>query len=411
MRPILVILTILTSVGFYNFHDRVPLPMQRAMFMFMVLVCLGVALAGKRVKFSESRFPRLPWFIFTCMLFISVFMADFYHQQPLVASFIAQSTAIFAYLYFFVLILLNPDPDRLIKYLFYLSAMSLVIYFINLATYPHNIFGSPILTDTSRGMPRVPIPTFNVIMLLTFYSINQWTMTHNKKWWWLIGVGFVMVLFSLTRQVMAIMGLLCFFQLLQRMSLLKKLVYGCVIISVGYVVVINLPIYKSLKAISEAQIDESADKEDIRVRAWRYYAYENNDDIETFLFGNGTPSLGKTVWGKRFEAYTEETGMFISDVSWAACVFQYGIIGALALLSIVLCAIFKRKPPGEQYLTYFMVCAMLEGIASGVWFYPQEICVIMTALYLIYRKSDNKNEPLTSLAVSKRIGQRRFVTE
>ncbi|MDE7385626.1 MAG: hypothetical protein K2N28_00645 [Muribaculaceae bacterium] len=412
MRSILVILTLLASIGFYDYKNHLALPVQRAMLMFMVLVCLFVGMCDRQVKLRESRFPRLPWFIFGCSLVVSVFMAVYYHQQSLTASLVAQSTTIFAYMYFFVLILLNPDPKKLIRYLFYMSAMSLVIYFMNLATYPHNIFGTPILTDTTRGMPRVPIPTFNVIMLLVFYSINQWSLTKNKKWWWLIGIGFMMVILSLTRQVMAIMGLLCFLQLLQKMSWVKKFVYGCIILSIGYVVVINLPIYKNLKEISETQIDDSVDgKEDVRIRAWRYYAYEGHENIETLFLGNGTPSVGKSVWGKRFEAYAEESGELIADVSWAGCVFLYGIIGTLALLIIVFCAIFKRKSPDKQYLTYFMICAFLEGIASGVWYYNQEIIVIMMALYLIYRKSDDNSTPFVANNLAGHINQRRFVIE
>lgn len=43
MRANLVIITLLSSIGFFNFHNLVSQPMQRAMFLFMFLVSCFVA--------------------------------------------------------------------------------------------------------------------------------------------------------------------------------------------------------------------------------------------------------------------------------------------------------------------------------------------------------------------------------
>lgn len=415
MSSWLVIFTLLAGIGFYNFHDLLGLPIRRAMFLLMVFVCLVYAFRMKSGKLRNSSFPRLPWFIFGCGLIVSVFMASFYHPQLLLESIMAQSTSIAAYAFFFILLILNPNPATLIKYLFVLSSVSILVYFANLATFPNNMFGEPIINDISRGMLRISIPLLQVILLLIFYSINQWQLSKSWKWIIPIGIGLLMVMLSLIRQVMAIMAILCFFQILYKYPIWKKVLIGGALLLLGYTLFVNLTIFKELKDLSEEQVDAtvSEEKEDVRIGAWRFYAYEGNEEAATFLFGNGTPSLGKSVWGKHLDSFTEEESCYIADVSWAGCVFMYGIIATIALVFIVFLAIFKRKRPDQQYLTYFMICVLLQGIASGVWFYYFEVVVTMIALYLIYRPEyeDETDNIVNIMAPSKGARLRKFVTE
>lgn len=409
MNHRLVIITILASVGYYNFHNAFSSPICRFMFICMVILCFITAIKQQSVRLRECNFPRLPWFVFVCGLIVSTFMASFFHPQTLQASIIAQSTAIVAFCFFFALLKLNPDPDKLIKSFFYLAGCSIFVYFANLATFPNNIFGEPIVLDTSRGMIRVAIPLFQIMLLLIFYSINQWQLTKSKKWLLILGIGGVMIILSLTRQVMAIMFTLCFFQILHKYSLWKKIVVGVILLSSGYIIFTSLPIYKDIKELSETQIDSSVNKqeEDVRVGAWRYYSYESNENIATFLFGNGTPSFGKSVWGKHFDVYTSNENCYLADVSWAGCIFLYGAIATIALLCIVILAIFKPKKADQQYLTYYMICVLLQGIASGVWYYYYELEITMVVLYLIYRKKDQDNTP----ANTPHPGKLQFITE
>ncbi len=410
MNHRLVIITILASVGFFNFHNTFNSPICRLMFICMVILCLITAIKQQSVRLLDCKFPRLPWFIFMCGLIVSTFMASFFHPQSLQTSIIAQSTVIVAFSFFFVLLKLNPDPDKLIKSFFYLAGCSILVYFVNLASFPNNIFGEPIISeDTSRGMIRILIPLFQIIILLIFYSINQWQITKSKKWLLFLGIGGVMIILSLTRQIMAIMFILCFFQILHKYSLSKKIIVGVILLSSVYVIFTNLPIYKDIKELTETQIDSSVNKqeEDVRVGAWRYYSYEANDNIATFLLGNGTPSLGKSVWGKQFDIYTSKENYYIGDVSWASCIFLYGIIATIALLCIVILAIFKPKKADQQYLTYYMICVLLQGIASGVWFYFNELDITMIVLYMIYR--DN-NQGILS-ANGTHTGKPQFITE
>jgi len=410
----LVIITLLASIGFFNFHDMVVLPVKRAMFMFMIVVCLVVAMRERKVRLRDCSFPRLPWFVFCCGLVISVFMGSFYHIQSLTVSVVASSTCIFAFGSFFVLLLLDPEPDSLIKYMFGAFILSVIVYAANLVTFPDNMFGEPILSDLSRGALRIRIPLLQLVCLLVFYSINRWNMD-ARQWKWLVIAGccFLMVVMSLTRMAIVLTAVIGFFQILQKYSIWKKLALGVIIAAIGYAVMIHLPIYQEMKELSEDQIDATVNegKEDVRIGAWRYYGYEVNETMATFLFGNGTPSVGKSVWGKQLDAYAEESGYLFADVSLAGMVFMYGLIPTVAMVIIVLIAIFKRKPASNHYLTYFMIFCLLRGVTAGIWYYYEEIFITMIALYLIYRSGSRGCVDLHKTAGAVAVGSRKFVTE
>ncbi len=412
MRAKLVAISLLSSVGFFNFHNLLSEPVQRATFLFLSFVCAVLALRNKNVSLFDYDFPRLPWFLFGSGLIISVFMTPFYHQQSLMATAIAQSTCIVAYLSFFVLLKLRPDPQKLLRLLVYVYIAAVVVFFVNVVTFPNNMFGAPIVSDLSRGFIRVRPLLLQLFVFMLFYGISRWQ--GNRQWKWLLFAAFtyLMIVLSLTRQTIAICALLAFFQIFHDYSWKKKLLIGVVSVLVGVSIVVNIPMYKMMMEVTEEQIDQNEDKEDVRIGAWRYYAYEANDEIATFLFGNGTPSLDKSVWGKQYGSMAEETDYHVGDVSWASCIFLYGIIATVALLCIVLMSIFKHKAPRQRYLTYFMIAEMLHGIAWGVFYYYYEVYIISIALYLIYCNCyDKEPEPVVKPSTPEKKARRRFVVD
>lgn len=385
-RVLLVIFTLLSVIGFYNYHNLLSPQIIRAMFMFMVLVC---GFVGWRLKTDDNvtlNYPRWLWFLFIVGLMVSNIVCPFYHHQSLLTSFVASSTVIFTYLFIYSLIWLRPDPELLIKYLFVVAGLSMIVYFINFLTFPNNMFGEPILEDLSRGMLRIHIPLFQIIMLLYFYSIGKWHLEKNNMWLFVSAGLFFCSILSLTRQIILIMSILGFFQLLQNISWMRKLVIGASLASIALVAYTQLPIFQTMRELSENQIDAttSEQKEDVRISDWRYFGYEGTDDIVPLLFGNGTPSTTNSAWGRQLDAFMEENGWFMADTSWPACLYQYGYVTTAILLTILFSAIVKRKNPAKVYLTYFFIALFLRGIASGIWYYPDEIVVSILGFYFLY---------------------------
>lgn len=394
-RVLLVIFTMLAVVGFYDFHNLLTPQIIRAMFMFMVLVTGFVGWRMKpELEVIDVDYPRWLWVLFIVGLVVSNFVCPFYHHQSLVTTLIASSTVIFTYLFLFAIVLLKPDPEMLIRYLFVVGAMSMAVFFANFFTFPNVMFGEPVLEDLSRGMLRIRIPLMQVLLLLYFYSINKWHLDGRRIWLVSAGLLFICGILSVTRQFIAIMAVLGFFQLLKKMSWTHKAMIGAVLAAIAILAYTQLPIFQTMRELSEEQIDAttSAQKEDVRISDWRYFGYEGTEDIVPLLFGNGTPSTINSVWGRQLDAFMEETGWFMADTSWAACLYMYGYVTTAILLIIVFKAIFQKKTAEKSYLTYFFLSAFLQGIAWGTWFYPYQIVVLVVGFYLLYANQMNDNQ-------------------
>lgn len=391
MQSKLVALTILASIGFFNYRDHFPQHVQRAMFMFMVIVCAVVAFTSKdSLRLRDIRFSRLPWLIYILGIIVSAFICPFYHQQTLTQTLVAQSTYIFTAFTFLILLKLNPDPKQLFKWFIILWGCAALTYAANFFTFPNNMFGEKLSGDTSRGMLRIFPQLFYLIILLIFWSINRWQMTRKLLYLAFAGGGYILIGLSLTRQTIVIVSLLVFLQLLSNVSWIKKILLGSAICGLGLLILVNLPMYKDMKELTEAQINDTVDgnKEDVRIGAWRFFAWEGSEETETWLLGNGTPSLGNSTWGKSLDGYFNETGYLLADVALASVIFQFGLITAIALLIILLMAAFRPKTPDRKYLTYFMLAIILHGAASGVFHFYYEMFIVMIGLYLIYRPEE-----------------------
>lgn len=389
MKERLVALTLLASIGFYNFHNSVSPAMARVAMVLMMLLCVLYSLSGK-VNMSRIRYPRLLWLLMFTGMVISIFMAGLFHHQGFMQTLIATIGIIAAWAFVFVLLRLNPSPERMMRIFLWLCGFSILIFAINFATFPNNMFGRPMIDDTSRGMLRVQIPFFQLFLLMIFYAINRWQLTKSHRWMWIIIAGYTMVILSLTRQAIAIMALLGGWQILQNVSWVRKAVIALVVFTAGFIVYNYVPMFQDMQKLSEEQMDEESTtgQENVRIGAWRYYAWEGSKTMPQHIFGNGVPSLGNSFYGRAMDAHFEETGELIADVSWAGSIFLFGYFTTIATMLIALGAVFKRKSPSKQYLTYFMVCVILQGIASGVWYYFEEILITAVALYLVYRPDE-----------------------
>ena len=93
------------------------------------------------------------------------------------------------------------------------------------------------------------------------------------------------------------------------------------------------------------------------------------------------------------------------------CERVYVWIATIALLAIMLSAIFKNKPPEQQYLTYFLIAAVLNNVASGIWFSYIEIFFIMIALYLVYRPVTDERPIAVGMDIAPLAKKRSFQTD
>ena len=395
MRALLVALTLLASIGFYNYHDMVSAQMCVILLCFFILLTGAYAFQFPQPIAPEIHFPVIPWILILAGIVISMFMAFLVHGQEMIHNLTATGSYFFDFLFLYILLKLNPEPKRLFLYFFIITGVSILVYFVNFKTFPNVIFGASLREDLTRGILRLPIPLFQLLLLLFFYSINKFSIERKKKWLIFIGIGVAMIFLSVIRQVIAIaipLGILLY---TQKYVWYKRVLAIVAVAAVSIVIFTHLPMYKTMVELSQWQYENSAvnEKEDVRVGAWRYYALEaQQENPVTAIFGNGAYALEKSAWGKDLKNMMEDNGYLSADISLAGFYFRFGLLATIPLLYILIQAIIKRKSPQKRYLSYFIACITLESIASGVMEYHYELLVLIIALYLVYRSDEAPQE-------------------
>ena len=286
---------------------------------------------------------------------------------------------------------LNIQSDKILKIYAIVCLLSSIVYFTNLITFPNPVFGGEIDEDLSRGMQRIPVKFLEVFVLLLLYSINSWLIEKKKKWIYYIVILSVMIILSVTRQVILYAGVLSVIFIFKDISYFKKFLLCASIVIVVVYVLPMIPIYNEMVELSEMQAAENEDEDNIRIQAWRYYTDENQTNNVTRLFGNGVPSLGNSMWGQMFDSETEDNGCYYADVSWAGFYYLFGIFSTCALLILLIKAMMKKKKANKRYLTYWFAFMILYGIAAGPFVYFYQIFNLMIGLYLVYTPDEDSN--------------------
>lgn len=386
MRKTLFVLTFFSTVGFLN-----PMQMfseQALKLMFYLCIALSaveVILNGRRI--NDISYPRKCYWLMLAIIAMSTVPASMFHDQSIKVSFMAMLSYLLSYMYFWILMKGGLSERFIMKWIMVGCVIAIPIYFINVLSFPNVIFGQELQgEDLSRGILRVPVMFLEFFVLVFFYSINRILLGKGKrnKWMVVIAVCVMMIFLSVVRQIILYSVVLGVLFMLKHVSWFKKIMSAALIaLSIVYLLPM-IPAYNTMLELSQSQIEENADKENVRIGAWRYYTFENQTNSITPFLGNGVPSFGNSIWGSLFAEEVEDNNYLFADVSWAGFIYLFGWIGFGALLFIVLCAIFKRKPPHQEYLTYWFVFILLSGIGSGVFVYYFSITYIMIGLYLVF---------------------------
>jgi len=382
----LLILTILASVSFFDPGNLIDGPIGKLLFYLSMMACLVVAVKDG-VSLHGIRYPRWAYAAVLGGIVVSVIMASAFHMQTLTESVITTMPYLLAYMTFYVLMRFDIPTDRIIKAYMVLAACAAVIYFINLATMPFNIFGKPMFdAHDQRGVLRLPVVFIEFFPVLLFYVINRWLLDGKPKWILLAAGLSLLIVLSVIRQIIGLSVVLGLWFILKRADIKIKVGVIALVVAFAVFVLPRIPIYQALVEITEEQAEANEETEDVRIGAWRYYTYEHQTNGLSPIFGNGMPALGVSRWGILQEAEMDEYFAFFVDVGWAGLYWLFGAFTTIGLLTLMLVAIFRRKPPHEQFLTYSLIFLFITSFASGPPVIYWQIIDIMVVLYMVYRR-------------------------
>lgn len=391
----LIILIYIAAHNFFNPLGTIPLAASKFMFYLLSLIGLWLAFISKK---RVVNYPNTSYKMIMCGIAISVFSVWLNYDQPLAVSIITTLPYIFGYSFLYVLLKYSPDIDFLFKFIKTLVICSSLIYLVNLLSFPNTVFGAGKEEfDTSRGFVRLEVPMIELVVFYMFYSISQYQTSKNKKWiFWSILTG-VLVVFSLTRQVMLLGLAFSILMILQKAKLWKKILVICLLLGVYQFILPQIPIYKAMTEISERQAEKNRyEVEDIRITAWRFYTYEYQKNGITRIIGNGLPSIGNSTTGNEFDKITNAqyggNGCYFVDVGWAGFYWLFGIFATIGLLVILIKALIMARRMKKDYYVYWILFIIITSVASApILFYGQvvSLCII---LYIIFADNIKKYE-------------------
>lgn len=313
---------------------------------------------------------------------ISILMACTQHsEQSFFISIIATLPYIVPFSTFFILKKSNLSIGWLEKTFIIIGLLNVIMTFQLWALMPNQLFGGLREEDDGRGI-RIGVSGDIFKMLLFFYSIYKFKTTKQLKYLILILLCYVTILLSLTRQVMVISTFLGIIYYLKDLKLYKKVIVTFLFVG-ALIYIIQIPYFQDLISVSERQMENDSENENIRITAFKYYINDGQENLFTRILGNGCYSYGNSQYGYDAKKEQYRTLCFPSDVSIASFYWFFGIFGILGII-LVFIKTFKLNINKEyEYLKYVIYYIMLASIASGPLLYYSQNIVLVVVCYML----------------------------
>lgn len=385
MNKFIVIIIFLSATSFFN-----PLGIispQLSKFIYYVCIILGLLFLKHKAKVKNFKYPNRAFYMIIIGFIGALLMAFSLQEQSFIVSLVAILPYFFAYLSFFVFKNSGINETEAKKIILGFLICSVVIYIVNYVTFPFMIFGTKDATeiDDSRGVIRIGVQYLDLFVLATFYAINQWLLSKKKKWLIIMLVCIIMIVLSVTRQIIAITFILGALFFLKKSKIYQKIIFITIISLFTLYILPEIPIYKALVETTQNQIDNNENKkEDVRIRAARFYFDEYQTNDITRIFGNGIPSIGNSKWGDDFEMTTRSEGYYSSDIGWIGFYWHFGLITVIGVFILLVKGATIKKSPDHEYLTYYCWAIILLSIMSAPILVYKQIIDIMFVLYLTF---------------------------
>lgn len=385
MVRFITVVLILAASGFFNPLGTVS--PQLSKFIYYGCALYGLLFFPVKTQVFNRLYPMKPYRMIIFGIIGAVVMATLFQEQSVSVSLMAVLPYLFGYLSFLVFMKSGMDEDAVKRLIAGLLCCSLFVYVVNFVTFPVMIFGNKDADniDMSRGVMRIDVQYIDLFILSTFYGINQWLLSKKKKWLIVIGVSGLMIVLSVTRQVIGITAIMGTLFLLKRLPFYKKAIFVVLMAIFVTVFLPKIPIYQALVETTENQIERNDQKEDVRIREARFYSDEYQTNIFTRFLGNGIPSIGNSRWGNKFEMDISYYGYYSSDIGWIGFYWHFGLIAVVGVFIFLLKGAMVKKTADREYLTYYCYSIILLSVMSAPILIYTQIIDIMLVLYLIFR--------------------------
>ncbi len=396
VKNILIFLILISSAFFFNtklLPIRVIHLIQVAAIGIMVVIIIAHNIYGRSETIKHNF--KYPVFLIFTGVFLSMIIAQAYHNQNYGLTFWAQRFMYFYILYFFLHVL-KPEIKDLEKILLTLGILYAVSYLLQYAIYPLAIFD--VRLDADRGTIRIFMPGAAFFALSLFICLQRFYLENKLRYIFLALLFVTIVILMGTRNFMAAIAVTIIFSLLFSKTIKSRyVIYFIILISF-------IPVFILFQEIFAGLIDLSTKEtanihSDIRVRAAKFFLTDFFPNKLAYFFGNGHEH-GQSMYGVRVATYMKYRSFYQSDVGLIGEFSKYGLFFVIGALWLLFRGFTSRLKPEQTYIKYhFLRVALVLPFGSN-FTEPSSIAVLCTLIYIIDKNNYDLTEESTDPEIS-----------
>lgn len=322
--------------------------MVASLLLVVIIVLYGVF--SKNTSGIELGFRR-DVNLLLLSVFMSMFMAYFFHYQGFGMSLFAQKTMYFL-LFYYLLHYFQVERKFLLETVFWIGIVWCVIFLIQYYIFPRLILNSRVGLD--RGTIRIFFPGDAFALIGYFYALHSClTKKIEIKYLTLIVLFFIITgALQGTRSNMAALTLLtALFVLFYKGVKSRVLILLFSLVAAGAATLLLWNFFQNMISVSERQMAYNQYNEPIRKTAFRYFLTEFMPNKLCYIFGNGQ-GHPRTPLGQKMIYLAQEKKLYLVDIGFAGEYVRYGALFVLVELKIILGNVFRRLPRQVAFLSY-----------------------------------------------------------
>ena len=311
----------------------------------MALILIVQLVYQKEINFQKHF--NLELLLILGGVFLSMFMAQWGHNQSLSTTFIAQRFMYF-YMAYWVLHSIKVSIEDLENIIFWFGISFSILYLIQYMVHPTVIFDVRIAEV--RETVRIFLPGFFFLILAYFLTLNRLFESFTVGKLLAVFLFVSIVILMGTRQVIFTIMLLTIINVLFSKTVKSKLLILILMVSM------IIPIIFIFQEIFISLIDLSKDQsetleENVRLRAAVFFLTELFPNNFSYITGNGADSYNSS-YGFMIQMYRDTYGFYQSDIGLIGDYVRFGALFALGAFLILFRMIFSKT--STSYAVFYL---------------------------------------------------------
>ncbi len=379
IKVLIIFFILLSSASFFRIiflPDNLIYLIQFGVAAMMFAVIVVDQIYGKEKK-MELNFKHPVLLIFTGV-FLSMIIANAYHNQSYILTFWAQRFMYF-YLFYFFLHVLKPDIKELQNIVLALGILYALSFLIQYIIFPSILFN--VRQDVERGTIRIFIPGSSFMGLSLFMCLQRFYSQNKVRYIFLVVLFISIMILTGTRNSLLITSLAVLASLIFSDVIRSRyVIYSLVLIATIPLFFIFEEIFVGMIGVSEEQAADF--QENVRIRATRFFLTDFFPNTLAYFFGNGQDHMG-SVYGININIYKMAYGFYQSDIGIIGDFSKFGLFFAVGAIWLLVKAWRAPVSSENSYIKFYLLNSTLALPVAGVFSNPFSIAVLCVIMYIL----------------------------